>query len=362
MTYPFCFIQKSNKQDNTKESAAELAKLSSQLALISPGLSTDDAQKGLVSVAKAYSVEVDDITRKILDNINIVGNNFATSNAEIITGLQKSSAAMAAMGSSLEENIGLFTAGQTIIQDASTVGNAIRSISLRVRSFDEETEQLSEDLVNIKGEVVELTKVASNNYQGISLFTDETQTEYKSIYEYLKEISEIFDELEAKPRQELLEKLFGKNRASVGAAILSQMSVATDAIKTMEQAEGSAAREIEVMQDSISFAINKFKETLTSIAQSNITRDFLKGIIDQATKFLEVFEKSEVTLKPVFSLLQGAITIVTDLTKTFGALGTTIGLIATKNALSGTGRDRMFSLTNEYARCDVVVTLNKLCA
>lgn len=88
-----------------------MAKLSSQLALISPGLSTDDAQKGLISVAKAYSVDVDDITRKILDNINIVGNNFATSNAEIIAGLQKSSAAMAAMGSSLEENIGLFTAG-----------------------------------------------------------------------------------------------------------------------------------------------------------------------------------------------------------------------------------------------------------
>lgn len=118
---------------NTKETAIEMAKLSSEMALISPGLSTEDAQSGLVSIMKAYSVEVDDVTRKILDNINIIGNNFATSNAEIITGLQKSSAAMAAMGSTFEENVSLFTAGQSIIQDASTVGNALRSISLRIR-------------------------------------------------------------------------------------------------------------------------------------------------------------------------------------------------------------------------------------
>lgn len=92
-------------------------------------------------------------------------------------------------------------------------------------------------MINLKGEVVELTKTA-NNTKGISLFTDETQTEYKSVYQYLKDISEIYDELGAKQQQQLLEKLFGKNRAQVGAAILSQMQTATEAIETMEQAEG----------------------------------------------------------------------------------------------------------------------------
>ena len=112
-----------------------MAKLSSEMAMISPGLSTDEAQTGLVSIMKAYSIDVDDVTREILDNINIIGNSFATSNAEIITGLSKSSAAMATMGSSLEENIGLFTAAQSVIQDASTVGNALRSISMRIRGL-----------------------------------------------------------------------------------------------------------------------------------------------------------------------------------------------------------------------------------
>ena len=226
--------------------------------------------------------------------------------------------------------------------------------------YDEETEQLSDDLVVLKGQVVELTKVASNNYKGVSLFTDETQTEYKSIYQYLKEISEIYDELEAKPKQELLEKLFGKNRAQVGAAILSQMSTATEALETMENAEGSAAREMEVVSNSVTFALNNLKETLTGIAQSNITQDFLKDIINDATRFLEVFKNSEATIRPILTTFEKLISLVVSFSEHLGGLGTIIGGLALKNAVSGTGRGN--SYPSEYARCNVVATLNELCA
>lgn len=60
-------------------------------------------------------------------------NSAATSNEQIVEGLQNSAAAMAAMGSSFEENVALFTAAQEITQDASKVGNALRTISMRIR-------------------------------------------------------------------------------------------------------------------------------------------------------------------------------------------------------------------------------------
>lgn len=60
--------------------------------------------------------------------------------------------------------------------------------------YDEETEELSEDLENISGTIADLTKTASNP-GGISLFTDAAKTEYKSTYQILEEISEIYDEL-----------------------------------------------------------------------------------------------------------------------------------------------------------------------
>ena len=91
--------------------------------------------------------------------------------------------------------------------------NALRTMSMRIRSYDEETGEYSETLSNITGDVIDLTKTASNP-NGISLFTDSTQTEFKSIYTYLQEISKIYDELSVKQQQDLMEKLFGKNRAN----------------------------------------------------------------------------------------------------------------------------------------------------
>lgn len=201
------------------EAATKMAKLSSQFASISPGMDVDEATTSLVSMIRAYDVEVDDVLDGIMSRINEVGNKFGTSNAEIAEGLRKSSAAMAAVGGTIESNIALFTGAQEIVQDASQVGNAIRSIALRVRSYDEETEEFSEDLANIKGEVIDLTKVASNNGQGISLFTDSSQTEYKDLVQYLGEISDIWNEIDAKSQNELLNKLFGKNRANTSNII-----------------------------------------------------------------------------------------------------------------------------------------------
>lgn len=225
-----------------------------------------------------------------MSKINIIGNTAATSNDEIVTGLEKSSAAMALMGSSLEENIALFTAGQEIIQNDSQVGNALRSISMRIRGYDEETEELSDDLVNIKGEVVDLTKTASNP-NGISLFTDETQTEYKDIYDYLGEISDIYDELSVKDQQSLIEKLFGKNRASVGAAIIKNFDAARKAMDNMTNSAGSADKEMDTIKQSLEYKLNALKETGVGIAQNLFQRDDMKTAVDGLTSVLEVVDK-----------------------------------------------------------------------
>ena len=82
---------------------------------------------------------------------------------------------------------------------------------MRVRGYDEETEQLSDDLKNISGEIADLTKSAEHP-EGISLFTDETKKTYKSTYQILKDISKIYDELSDKNQAKLLEKLGGEQK------------------------------------------------------------------------------------------------------------------------------------------------------
>lgn len=292
-----------------KDSATLMAGLSAQFNAISPGTSIDEATKGLVSMMKAYDIEAEDVLDSIMSKINIIGNTAATSNAEIIEGLQDSSAAMAAMGSTLEENIALFTAAQEITQDASKVGNALRSISMRIRGYDEETEQLSEDLANITGEVIDLTKTASNP-NGISLFTDESQTEYKSVYQYLHDISEVYGELDAKSQQNLMEKLFGKNRASIGQAILQNMEAADKALDNMANSAGSAENEMSIIMDSLDYKLNRLSETGTSVAQNLFKREDIKIIVDGLTSIMSIVD------------------LLTDKIGLFGTIGLGAGMFA----------------------------------
>ena len=50
-----------------------MAELSSQFASISPGMSTDEAQEGLVSIMKAWDISTDEVEREVMDNINVLG-------------------------------------------------------------------------------------------------------------------------------------------------------------------------------------------------------------------------------------------------------------------------------------------------
>ena len=112
---------------SSKEAATEMAKEAAKFALISPGMDTETAQTGMVSIQKAFKIANEDIEREILDNINIIGNNFATSNDEIIAGLERGASAMAVANNSLEETIALFASGQEITQDAEKMGTALRT-------------------------------------------------------------------------------------------------------------------------------------------------------------------------------------------------------------------------------------------
>mgnify|MGYP003571244081 CR=1 FL=1 len=76
---------------------------------------------------------------------------------------------------------------------------------MRIRGMNEETEELDDNLVNIKGDVYELTGGK------VSIMEDEDT--YKSTYQVLKEISAVWDDLSDKNQAQLLDELFGKTRA-----------------------------------------------------------------------------------------------------------------------------------------------------
>lgn len=128
--------------------------------------------------------------------------------------LKRSSAAMSAANNTLEETIALESAAVQITRNAETTGTAFRTISMRIRGYDEETEEYIGNVEELTGKIADLTKTAKTP-GGISLFTDETKTTYKSTYEILREISSIYHDLTDKQQAALLETLAGKRGGQV---------------------------------------------------------------------------------------------------------------------------------------------------
>lgn len=182
---------------------------------------------------------------------------------------------------------------------------AFRTISMRIRGYDEETEELSADLENISGEIADLTKIGGKG--GITIFADDAKTEYKSTYQILKEISEIYDQLTDKQQAALLEKLGGKRGAQSLAPILSNFKEVERAMEEMEGAAGSAEAEMNIVRSSLDFKVNALKQTWVGVLQDLIDRGTIGDFIDALTTISEH---------------------VGDLINQFGLLGSTLGVVS----------------------------------
>ena len=203
-------------------------------------------------------------------------------------------------------SVALGTAATEVVRDAASVGTTLKTVAMRLRSYDEETEQYSEDLAVLEGEIADLTKTAKHPL-GISLFTDSDKTTYKSTYQILKEISEIYNELTDKQQAELLEKIAGKRNGQVVAAILNNFDAVEKSLDTMSKSAGNAEAEMAIITDSIEYKLNRLKETGVGIAKEMFQRNSMKQSIDNLTSFLELINK---------------------LVKSIGGLGTALTAIA----------------------------------
>ena len=263
---------------NTAEASKTMAQLSSQFASISPGMDTTTSQEGLVSIMKAWNIGYQDVKSEIMDNINALGNSMAEDNQDIVEGMERSAAALASVGTSYQDAFAMFSGIQEVLQNAEVSGRALRSIAMRVRGYDESTEELSEDLKNVTGELTDLTKTAEHT-QGVSIFKEGSTTEFKSLVDYFGEIHDIWDEMSQKQQNDFLQKAFGKTQAQAGAALIQNYSAVTKSLEVMDNAAGSSDKEMETVKQSITYKLNELKETWVGTVQDFVNRKDLSLIM-----------------------------------------------------------------------------------
>ena len=332
------------------QEAAKLAENSAIFRAVSPEMDIETATDGLVSIIKAFDIDVNDSMDGIISKVNSVGNAFAVSNADIVEALTRSSAAMAVANNTFDETVALATAAIEITRDASSVGNALKTISMRIRGYDEETEEYVGGVEELTGAIADLTKTASNHNRGVSLFEEGDPETYRSTYDILADIADIWDELTDKNRAELLEKLFGKQRAQVGAAMLSNFEQANAAIDTMVNSAGSAEAEMENIYQSLEYRINALKETWVGVAQNLFQTDDMKVVIDVLSVISTAIDKLTGALGLFGTIgLVGAISLIRKFRAEMSMIQTTITPITEAIRASGVVMDGSAASVQFYA-------------
>lgn len=274
-------------------------------------------------------------------------NAFALDNDDLITGLQDFASTAAATGTSLRDAMALFTGGQEIIQNASEMGNALKTISMRIRGYSEDATtgamELDESLSNIQGDLINLTKIEGVLPEGISVYTDETknladetQKVYKPLTKYLGELADVWDKFSDTQKNSLLQQLFGKNRASQGSAILQNYDQVRAALETMESAEGSSVAEFEVASQTITFQLNELKQTWVGFLQDALPREVITSAIEALTDLSKAIINVLETPGLNVTAITGIATAIYKVTSSIGGLGSAItkNLVFDKTSLS----------------------------
>ena len=255
-------------------------------------MNIDEATEHMISSIQAWRSEFESTTQastEIIDRYNKIGNEFAITSADIGSAMERTSAALKAGGNTLNESIGLITAGNLIQQDADTTANALKVMSLRIRGSKVELESMGEttdDLADSTSKLREQIKALT----GVDIMLDDNT--FKSTARIIQEIGAEWSKLTDISQSATLELLAGKTRASTVAGLIENYETINKVITAAENAEGSALAENEKYLESIEGKIASLKNELQSLAYDLIDSGTIKDIIDAGKNIISIINKT----------------------------------------------------------------------
>lgn len=274
----------------TLNQSADLADAALVYKNVGDGIANiDEASESVIATMQAFQIEASD-AMKIVDKFNEVGNNFAISSKGVGDALLRSAAAMNAANNSLDETVALAAAANTIVQDPEKVGTVLKTLSMFLRAAKTEAEEAGESTDGMANSVSELRdEILKLTGQRVDIQLD--QNTFKSSYQILKEISQVWDQMTDISQANLLEMLGGKRNANVVAALVENFDIAEKALIDSQHAAGSALKENEKYLDSINGKIDQMKASYEDLSSRILSNELVKVIVDIARSVLEFFNK-----------------------------------------------------------------------
>lgn len=269
------------------DDASKLADVATVYKNVGDGIQDiSEASESIIATMQAFGIGADE-AMSIVDKFNEVGNNYAISSEGVGEALLRSAAAMKAANNTLDETIALATAANTIVQDPEKVGTTLKTVSMFLRAAKTEAEDAGESTEGMASSVSELRdEILALTGNKVDIQIDDDT--FKSTYQILKELSEVWDELTDVSQANILEMVGGKRNSNVVAALLENFSVAEAALETSANSAGSAMAENEKYLDSVQGKIDIMQASFEALSAKFMSGDLLKFFIEGATGALNL--------------------------------------------------------------------------
>lgn len=270
---------------------ADASKLAEYAGILSnvADVSSNEATTGLTSIIKGFNMQVSN-AEHVSDVLIQVGQKYAVSAGEIMTAFEKSSAALNATGVSFEKAAGLIAAANASVQDANTVGTALKTVSARVRASKADLEELGEDV----GELAQGFSTYAKEIEaltGVNIMVEGTTDQFKDLYDIMAEISNVWDTLTDTQQSRVSEILGGKRQLQVISSILGNWKDAVGAYEDAMNSAGVATQANATYMDSAAAHINQLKATFQEFAAHTLDSDMIKWFIDLGTAAISLADK-----------------------------------------------------------------------
>lgn len=256
--------------------------------------SIDDATNILITSMKAFGLEAED-AMSIVDKMNKIGNEFAISSGNLGEGLTKAASYLQTAGNTIDESLAMITAMTEITQDATESGNALKVLAMRLRgakteieSTGESTDGMAESTSKLREQILALTNVDGKGGFDIMLDADN----FKSTYDIMQGIASVWSKINNVNQAALIELIAGKQRGNSITALLTSMSRAEEVLEASLDSSGSAMEEYEKYLGGIEAKTNQFKASFEALSATVMNSDFLKGLIDSGTSFIQFLDNA----------------------------------------------------------------------
>lgn len=283
--------------------ASQLAEFANVLANVA-AVGTDEATTGLTSIIKGFNMDVSE-AEHVADVLVEVGQKYAVSASEMIEAYEKSGAALNAANTSFEKSAGLIAAANASVQNASTVGTALKTISARIRGATADLEALGEDTSDLAqgfSKYAEEIKALT----GFDIMVDGSTDTYKDIYDIFEGISKVWDDLSDTQQARISEILGGTRQLQVISSILGNWQDAAGAYADAMNSAGTATEANTVYMDSINGRIGVLNATFQEFSNNLINSGLIKFFVEMGTAIisaLNALEKLHLLLPMVASVV-----------------------------------------------------------